>query len=217
MPDYLKGTGVKILIFKLYLMYYLIIEKDMIEWFNSKELFEQIYWIFAIPSSLIFIFILVSTFTGGDVEIDGDVDGDMDGEIGFQFFTFKNLIGFFTIFSWVGIGCIRSGYSTGAVLIISILCGLLMMTAMATLFYFMTKLVEDGTMKMKNAIGRTGSVYLPIKAKNGGFGKVQINIQGATHEIQSMTNDENDLVVGTIVQVEKVIDNSILVVTSNIK
>lgn len=184
----------------------------MIEWFNQKELFEQIYWVIAIPSSLIFLFIMITTFIGGDVE----TDGDSDGEMGFQFFTFKNLVGFFTIFSWVGIGCIKSGYSTGLVIIVSFICGLLMMAAMATLFYFMTKLVEDGTMKMSNAIGRTGSVYLPIKAKNGGFGKVQINIQGATHELQAMTNDEEDLVVGTIVQVEKIIDNSILVVTGNI-
>ena len=188
----------------------------MIDWFTAKGLFEQIYWMFAIPSSLIFVFILITTFIGGDVEADGDIDGDVDGEIGFQFFTFKNLIGFFTIFSWVGIGCIKNGYSGFAVIAISVFCGLIMMTAMATLFYFMTKLVEDGSMKMKNALGRTGTVYLPIKAKNGGFGKVQINIQGSTHELQSMTNDEADLAVGTIVQVEKIIDNSILVVTSKI-
>ncbi|HIP32913.1 MAG TPA: hypothetical protein EYG86_09135 [Crocinitomicaceae bacterium] len=188
----------------------------MIEWFNQKELFEQIYWIIAIPSSLIFLFIMIATFIGGDIDSDGDMDGDSDGEMGFQFFTFKNLVGFFTIFAWVGIGSIKSGYSTGSVIIISFICGLLMMVAMATLFYLMTKLVEDGTMKMSNAVGRTGSVYLPIKAKNGGFGKVQINIQGATHELQAMTNDEKNLAVGTIVQVEKVIDNTILVVTSNI-
>ncbi len=188
----------------------------MIEWFNAKGLFEQIYWIFAIPSTLIFLVILITTFVGGDVETDGDIDGETDGEIGFQFFTFKNLVGFFTIFSWIGIGCIQNGYSNVAVLVISIICGLAMMTAMATLFYFMTKLVEDGTMKMSNAVGRTGTVYLPIKANNGGFGKVQLNVQGATHELQAMTNDSEDLVVGTIVQVSKVVDNNILVVTSKI-
>lgn len=188
----------------------------MIEWFKEMELFEQIYWMFAIPSTLIFIIILITTFIGGDVDAEGDFDGDTDGEIGFQFFTFKNMVGFFTIFSWVGIGCINNGFSSFSVILISIICGLVMMTAMAVLFYSMTKLVEDGSMKLKNAIGRTGTVYLPIKANNGGFGKVQINIQGATHEIQSMTNDDEDLVVGTIVQVEKIIDNSILVVTNKL-
>lgn len=191
----------------------------MIEWFNNLVLFEKIYWIIAVLASLIFVVIIFMTFVGGDVDgdVDIDADGDIDGDgAGFHFFTFKNMIGFFTIFGWTGIGCIRSDYSTTTVLIVSIICGLLMMLAMTTLFYFMSKLVEDGTMRLSNAIGRTGEVYLPIKASNGGFGKVQITIQGSVHEIQAFTNDEKDLVVGTIVKVEKVIDNSILLVTSKL-
>jgi hypothetical protein len=188
------------------------------EWFNGLELFERIYWMIAIPASLIFLFVVVTTFLGGDIDGDADVeaDGDETGEIGFQFFTFKNLVGFFTIFSWIGIGCIRSGYSTATVIIVSMICGLLMMTAMATLFYFMAKLVEDGTMKLSNAIGKTGQVYLPIKESKGGFGKVQMTIQGSLHEIKAMTNDEQELSVGTIVQVEQVIDGNILLVTGKL-
>ena len=193
----------------------------MVEWFNGLEMFERIYWLIAIPSSLVFLVILVTTFIGGDADsgdadMDGDADADTDGEIGFQFFTFKNLVGFFTIFSWIGIGCIKSNISHPIVIVISLICGLLMMLAMSTLFYFMTKLVEDGTMRLSNALGRTGKVYLPIKAKKGGFGKVQINIQGSIHEIEAMTNDSEELVVGTIVQVEEVVDGSILLVTGKL-
>lgn len=188
----------------------------MMEWFNGLALFERIYWMIAIPASLIFIFVMVTTFLGGDADGNVEADGNETGEIGFQFFTFKNLVGFFTIFSWIGIGCIRSGYSDSTSIIISFICGVLMMVAMSTLFYFLTKLVEDGTMKLSNALGKTGQVYLPIKASKGGFGKVQIKIQGALHEIQAMTNDDQDLVVGTIVQVEDVVDDSMLLVTSKL-
>ncbi|MDX2359773.1 MAG: hypothetical protein QNK23_03125 [Crocinitomicaceae bacterium] len=172
----------------------------------------------AIPASLIFLVVLVTTFVGGDTDgadADMDADGDMDGA-GFQFFTFKNLVGFFTIFSWSGLACINSGYSSAVVLTVSIGSGLVMMMAMSSLFYFMTRLVEDGTMRIENAIGRTGEVYLPIKANNSGFGKVQINIQGSIHEIRSVTNDGEDLVVGTVVKVVEVIDNHILVVTNKL-
>jgi hypothetical protein len=190
----------------------------MMEWFNGLELFERIYWLIAIPATLFFLFILVTTFLGGDADGDSDIEGDGNetGEIGFQFFTFKNLVGFFTVFSWIGIGCIRSGYADSTVIIVSFICGLLMMLAMSTLFYFLTKLVEDGTMKLSNALGKTGQVYLPIKASKGGFGKVQIKIQGSLHEIQAMTNDEEELVVGTIVKVKEVIDDNILLVTSKL-
>lgn len=190
----------------------------MLEWFEAKDFFEQIYWIIAIPSTLILLIVLVTTFLGGDTDVDADfdTDADADGGAGFQFFTFKNMIGFFTIFGWTGIGCIKNGYGSGLVLFISIICGLIMMAAMASIFYMMTKMVEEGTMKMKNAIGRTGEVYLPIKSKRGAFGKVQIKIQGSTHELQALTDDEDDLAVGSVVKVVEVIDNTILLVTNKL-
>jgi membrane protein implicated in regulation of membrane protease activity len=184
----------------------------MLDWFNEISTFEKVYWIAALISSLIFLVVMIATFVGGDTDVDTDVDADVDGG-GFQFFTFKNLVGFFLIFSWSGLACVRGGQSTGITLVISIFCGLLMMFAMASVFYFLNRLVEDGGLKLSNAIGRTGEVYLPILGNNKGFGKVQMSIQGSVHEIQAMTNDEEDLPNGTLVRVEKVVDNQILVVT----
>lgn len=188
------------------------------EWFSELALFEKVYWSLAILGSIILVALLIMTFIGGEIDADVDVDGDgtIDGGAGFQFFTFKNFIGFITIFGWTGLGGLGAGYSTFTTIIISTICGLIMMLMMSSIFYFMSKLVEDGSMRISSAIGRTGEVYLPIAANNGGLGKVQINIQGSIHEIQAFTNDDKDLKVGTIVRVEKVIDKSILLVTSNL-
>jgi len=191
---------------------------DITSWWSGKELFEQIYWAFAIPSTAIFLMMLILTFVVGDLgDMDGDVDTDIDADdgIGFQFFTVKNLVSFFTIFGWVGIGCIDMGYSEMATIIISFVSGLAMMVLMATIFYMMSKLVEDGTMKTKNAIGKLGEVYIIVPKKGNGFGRIQLNIQGAMREMEAMTNDEKDLQVGKIVKVLKVVDKHILVVTNN--
>ncbi len=187
----------------------------MIEWFNGLSQFEQIYWYVAAPASLTFLIVMVSTFVGADAEDDVAGDG-VDGEVGFQFFTFKNMVGFLLIFSWTGIGFHRMGYSHGTTVILSVICGLIMMFAMTGIFYLLNRLVEDGTMKMSNAVGKIGEVYLPIKADNGGFGKVQMTIQGAVHELQAMTHDKEDLAVGTVVRVEEIINDHILVVTRKI-
>ena len=191
---------------------------DITSWWSEKEFFEQIYWAFAIPSTAIFLIMLILTFAVGDFDdMDGDVDSDIDGDdgIGFQFFTVKNLVSFFTIFGWIGIGCIDMGYSETVTMIVSVISGLTMMTLMATIFYMMSKLVEDGSMKTKNAIGKIGEVYIIIPKNNDGFGKVQINIQGAMREMDAMTNDKKDLQVGKIVKVLSVVDKHILLVTSN--
>ena len=52
---------------------------DFSSWWAEKEMLEQIYWCFAIPSSLAFVIIILATFIGGDV--DGDA-GDADMDVG---------------------------------------------------------------------------------------------------------------------------------------
>ena len=73
----------------------------MEEWFSVLTLFEKVYWVIALISSVMFVILLVMTLLGGDAEDfdGGDVDADIDGDtgIGFQFLSFKNLMGFFTI------------------------------------------------------------------------------------------------------------------------
>jgi len=188
---------------------------DINSWWAEIETFERIYWIIALPASLIFIIILITTFIAGDVDGEvGDVDADIEADsgIGFQFFSLKNLVGFFTIFAWSGIACIDAGYGTVITVGVSGLSGLLMMVVMASIFYFMGKLTYDGTLALENAIGCIGEVYLTIQPKRNGFGKVQINVQGGIRTLQAMTDDEEELASGAVVRVKEVINNQILLV-----
>jgi membrane protein implicated in regulation of membrane protease activity len=163
---------------------------------------------------------MVTTFIGGDMDTDMDADLDIDTEIegdtgmGFQFFTLKNLIAFFTIFAWSGLASIEAGNSSGITVVISILSGLLMMTVMASIFYFISRLTDSGTLKMNNAIGQIGTVYLPIAAGRGQMGQVQVTIQGALRTLRALTDDGSDLSVGTVVEVIDVVSENVLIVTN---
>lgn len=183
-------------------------------WFQALTLFEKIYWIVAIAGSAILLILIVMTLMGGDVEDMGDVDADIDGDtgIGFQFLSFKNLMGFLTIFGWSGLACIDSGLSTGATIMVSVFCGLLMMFAMASLFYYLAKLQSSGTLNLKNAKGQIGEVYLTVGANRSRIGKVNVTVQGALRELQALTDEENDLVQGNVVKVQDVTDTGILIV-----
>lgn len=187
----------------------------MEQWFEALNSFEKIYWITAIISSVILLILILMTFIGGDVEdMSGDIDTDMDGDsgIGFQFLSFKNLMGFFTIFGWTGISCLDSGLSKGPTIAISVICGLLMMLAMATLFYYLSKLQSSGTLKLKNALDQIGEVYLTIGANRSNIGKVSINVQGSLRELDALTEEERNLNQGDVVKVKEVTDNGILIV-----
>jgi len=186
------------------------------ESWQSLELIEKIYWCIAIPFSVLFLIQIILTFFGGDiddVEADGDADASIDHDTGieFQFITLKNLVAFFTIFGWAGIACLDGELGIGKTLIISFISGFIMMTIMASIVYFMGKLTDSGTLNINHAIGRTGSVYLTIPAKRNGLGKIQIKVQGL-QTLDAMTDYEEDIKTGAVVDVVEILNNEILVV-----
>jgi hypothetical protein len=187
----------------------------MEEFFEGMSTLEQTYWGIALLGSVVFLIIFILTFIGGgdsDMEADAsDFEAD-DGGVGFQFFTFKNIVAFFTIFGWTGVTCIDNDLSTGLTLIISVIAGLLMMVLTSSLFFWMHKLAESGTLKMKNAIGVIGEVYLPIGAKRSKMGKVQIKVQGSLRELEAITDNEEELKTGTMVKVTEIVSAELLLV-----
>lgn len=190
----------------------------MKEFFDGMSTLEQTYWIIALVGSVIFIIIMITTLFGGDMDSDMEIDEAEfeadDGGVGFQFFTFKNLVAFFTIFGWTGVVCIDNGYSTGVTLLIAAIAGLAMMVATSSLFYFMHKLSESGTLQIKNAIGEIGEVYLPIGANRSKTGKIQIKVQGSLRELEALTDEKEDLKTGTVVKVTQVISAELLLVNT---
>lgn len=187
----------------------------MNEWFSALSGFEQVYWGIALIASVFFVIVLASTVIGGDAgDMDGDVDADVEGDtgIGFQFFTFKNLVGFFTIFGWSGIAFLDGGMSKGMVVLLSSLCGLAMMFVMAFMIYQINKLVSSGTLKISNAVGLIGEVYLTIGGARSRIGKVQITVQGSLRELEALTDYAEDLPQSTVVRVTETTANGILIV-----
>lgn len=183
------------------------------EWFSNLELFPKIYWSIALLGSFIFIITMIITFMGGDAdELDTDAEIESDTGIGFQFITFKNLIGFFTLFGWSGIACIDAGLSKPLTITVSIVCGLLMMTVMAAMFFYMRKLNHSGTLNYKNAIGAVGEVYLTIGANRSSIGKTHVRIQGTLRELEAFTDAPTDLKSGTVISVKSVTESGILIV-----
>lgn len=188
----------------------------MKEFFDGMSTFEQTYWIIALIGSVIFIIILIMIFLGGDMDSDMEMDGTDfeadDGGVGFQFFTLKNLVAFFTIFGWTGVVCTDYNLSNGLTLVIAIIAGLLMMVVTSSLFYFMHRLAESGTLQIKNALGVIGDVYLPIGANRSKTGKVQIKVQGSLRELEALTDENEDLPTGAVVKVIEIISTELLLV-----
>lgn len=188
----------------------------MKDFFAGMTSLEQTYWIIALIGSVVFAIIFLMTFIGGDMDSDMDADiSDLeadDGGVGFQFFTFKNVVAFFTIFGWTGVTCLDNGFSSSTSLIIATIAGLIMMVLTSLLFLWINSLAESGTLRIKNAIGNIGEVYLPIGAKRSKIGKISIKVQGGLKELEALTDDDETLTTGTVIKVLDVISAELLLV-----
>ena len=185
-------------------------------WWEGLSLILKIYWCIAVPFTIFFLLQLVFSFLGGDVtDSTVDVDVETDHGISFQFLTIKNMVGFFTIFSWTGIACVEAGFSQPVTLLISTAAGLGMMTIMAGMFYMISKAGANGTMRMEKAVGVVGEVYLTIPSKRSSLGKVQIKVMGSLRTLDAMTDNDHDIPTGKLIKVSKVINDNILLVTEN--
>ncbi len=192
---------------------------DISSWWQALTSFEKIFWVAALLFSALFLVQLVLSFITGDGDSSiGDADEYVsgDGGIGHQFFTIKNMIAFFTIFGWTGIACIKGGMGKGITIVIAVLAGSVVVLIMAFLFRSMSKLKQSGTLQIKNAVGLIAETYLFIPPTRGGFGKVHIKVQGSLHELQAITDDEEQISTGRLVKVVSVVNDSVLLVTSKL-
>lgn len=183
----------------------------MQEWWMSMDVFMQSLWGIAIFVSLIFIGQMIMTFIGMDSDMDVDVNHDASVGEPFQLFTFRNFINFFLGFSWTGIALRPEIGNTFLLLVIAIVVGLLLVTAVMFIFKWMSKMEQSGNISVQKALGCKGTVYLPIPESRKGEGKVQITIQGAIREYNAITGGES-LSTGTHIRVTEVLNDDLLLV-----
>ena len=65
----------------------------------------------------------------------------------------------------------------------------------------MGRLAEDGTLRIRQAIGQEGTVYVPIPADKANAGKVQLKVQNRLVEFEAVTAAGQRLATGTKVRV----------------
>lgn len=186
------------------------------DFFNQMEPLLRMFWLVAIPVSLIFIIQSVMTFVGIDAH-DGEVpdfDGDLDasgGDMPFQLFSFRNLVNFLIGFSWGGISFYNTIHNPVVLVMVAVLIGAAFIALFFVIIRQLMKLAENNSFQMQETAGKIGQVYIRIPPHQTGRGKVQVSVRGATHELDAITDGE-ELASGSSVKVLSVLDGNLLLV-----
>lgn len=186
------------------------------EFFDHMPMLLKTFWFIAIPTSLIFLVQTIMTFAGADAGegVEADFDSNLeDGEMPFQLFTLRNLINFLLGVSWTGISFYNTIESTGLLIGLSVLVGVLFVMLFFYVIRQLQKLSEDNSFKLTDTIGKNGEVYLSIPGQMNGRGKVLISVKGSVHELDAMTDTEM-IASGKTVVVTRLENNNILIVKS---
>jgi len=185
-------------------------------WWHSLPSFEKTLWTIALLFSfLLLLQVILSIIHGDHDHASGHSDSyvEHDQGIGYQFFTLKNMMAFFTMFGWVGIAAVSEGIGYGKAACIAFASGVMIVVLLALVFKKVSELRYNGVMQIQNAISKTGSTYLFIPPNRSGMGKVHIKIQGTLQELFAMTDDDTEIPTGKLVRVKSIINERILLVT----
>ena len=190
----------------------------MMDLFNSLEPLQKFFWVIALCASLVFLIQTIMTFVGlgtdADVDagpMDSSIDSMEDGSLS-GVFSFRNLINFLLGYGWAG-ALLFSSIEKGWLLqVVAIAVGLVFVLAFVFMFRQVMKLSHDGSFKMSEAVGLKADVYLRIPASRSGRGKVQVSVKGSVHEVDAMTDRNDEIATGAQVKIVKVLGDDLLLV-----
>jgi hypothetical protein len=127
--------------------------------------------------------------------------------------TFQTVVAFLTFFGVGGKASLEAGRGPAASVLIAMGTGLGAMALLGWAFQGLRRLQTDGTIRIEDAVGLRGRVYLRIPAFGAGEGKVTLPIQGRTIEVRARTTGPA-LLTGEPAVVLRVIEGRILEVVA---
>ncbi len=131
---------------------------------------------------------------GADVHTHTHADaGGADARAGYgalRLFTLEGVIAFLTVFGWTSIIAYNSGMPGGLAVFVGSVFGALAMFGVAKLIQLTLRLANSGNISLRNALGLTARVYIPIPADGRGEGKVNLTLQERFVEVNAITEGE---------------------------
>jgi hypothetical protein len=162
----------------------------VLEWFSALSTPLMIFYSLAIFASLILVIQIVLFIFG----IGDDLDMvDMDSGEGLGFLSVRSITGFLGGFGWTGVIALESGLSAGLASLLGIVVGGGMMISVAFLMKTLYSLRESGNIDYSTAIGKVGTVYLPIPPDQSGPGQIRIMVQGRLKVVPAYTESKKTI------------------------
>ncbi len=186
------------------------------------DLTEQIFALIAIPSTLVLLIqtllMLFGIGDGVDTDLDLDGDGIPDLDVSpddfgsLHVFSIRGIAGMLCIGGWSGLVMYQAGWSLWLTVLLSVVFGVITLLLLGYVMYGVSRLQSSGNVDIKTAVGKTGTVYIPIPAGRSGQGKVNVTLNETFMELEAVTQADRRLRTGETVRVTGTDDRGVLIV-----
>jgi hypothetical protein len=157
-----------------------------------------VYTICAVVGGVILVMQMLLTLLGADHDL-GMAGDAVDHDIGhdlhdtghfFGVLSFRSLVAALAFFGLGGRWALAEGWSPYFAFVAALAAATAAMFLVAWLMRLLASLVYEGTMRVENAVGQMGTVYLGIPGHNQGLGKVTVTVQSQSVEFDAVTSKD---------------------------
>jgi hypothetical protein len=127
----------------------------------------------------------------------------------FGVISFRTMVAAITFFGIAGMAAETAEAPMHVTLAVALAAGAGAMFGVYFLMQWLYGLRTEGTVRISGAVGKTGTVYVPVPARKSGAGKIQINLQNRTMEYLALTSGDK-LPTGAKVVVTEVVASDTL-------
>lgn len=130
----------------------------------------------------------------------------------FGIISFRTVIAALAFFGMAGMAASSAGMDGVVTFLLAVAAGWTAMYGVHWLMRVLTRVRSDGTLRIQQALGEHGNVYVPIPASGEGIGKVQLRMQDRIVELKAVTPGKLRLSTGAMVVVTDIIGGDTVVV-----
>ncbi len=139
------------------------------------------------------------------------LDADFDHGGG-GIFSIKPLTGFFLGFGWGGGIALSSGLSVLAATACGFGAGAAIMAVIVLMFRAILGMKSDGTMRINEAVGAIGTVYITLPASKASGGQVMVKFSGRQETFAALNASDRVIPSGEKIKVLSIVDGQTVLV-----
>lgn len=186
-------------------MYSLGLIDDVTAWWEGLSGARQLFYGIGIAAGVASLVIVVLAFIGLEHHDAADLGGLHAGDTG-GIFSVKPLVGFFLGFGWAGGLAMDAGLSLLAATGAAFATGAVVTAGIVAIYRGIYSMRSDGTMRIEQAVGAVGTVYVTVPAGRQPGGQVTVNFAGRQETLGALTGGSLPIRSGEKVKVTAVVD-----------